>query len=259
MQNVALGISYNGTPFKGWQYQTDVPTVQGELQTAISKIENTQVQIRVAGRTDAGVHATGQVASFVSHSERAESVWWRGLNGLTSDHIRVNWVKFLSPDFNPRYSAVARRYLYVFQDQGIEPFANQLAWQCTRQLDADVMHRAAGTLIGEHNFSSFRGAGCQSLTPMRRINKCQVRRVGNLVVLDIEGNAFLLHMVRNIARALHDIGVSGDEKLMSTWLAAKDRREIGATAPPQGLYLAEVIYPSFNLPGSNPPFWLNLR
>ncbi len=247
MPHYAFGVTYNGERFHGWQRQNDVPTVQGELEQALSRIANCDTHITVAGRTDAGVHATGQVAAFFSQAKRSLHDWQRGLNALTPSDISVDWVVETSPGFHPRYSATARRYKYVFHDIGrVHPLLVNRVWGCTR-LDADAMHRGAQNLLGEHDFSSFRGAGCQSLTPMRRVNRCEVLRHGDFVVMEIEANAFLLHMVRNIASALHAVG-RGDCVDLSKLLALRDRTQLGATAPPEGLYLVGVSYPEFDLP-----------
>ncbi len=254
MTDYALGISYDGSQFHGWQRQPELPTVQGALEQALSQIADNPVTIAVAGRTDTGVHATGQVAGFKSAASRSLNDWLRGLNALTPDAIRVNWVTPVPSGFHPRYSAVARRYVYLFHDDDARhPHLHGHVWQCA-SLDADAMHRAAQHLVGEHDFSSFRGAGCQSLTPMRRVNRVAVTRRDRWVLMDIEANAFVLHMVRNIARALHDVG-TGSGLDVARLLLAADRRQLGATAPPDGLYFARVVYPDVSLPPPAPiPF-----
>ena len=254
MADYALGLSYDGSQFHGWQRQIDTPTVQGALEAALARIADHAVVSRVAGRTDAGVHATGQVAGFSSEASRTIDDWLRGLNALTPDSIRINWVVPVAASFHPRYAAVARRYVYLFHDApGTTPFLRGHVWQC-EPLDADAMHRSAQTLVGEHNFSSFRGAGCQSLTPLRRVNRVAITRRGYWVAMEIEANAFLLHMVRNVARALHDVGTGSDLRL-DNLLEARDRTLLGATAPPDGLYLSQVSYPGYDLPEPAPlPF-----
>ncbi len=248
MADYALGLSYDGSQFHGWQrQQLDTPTVQAVLETALSRIADHHVATRVAGRTDAGVHATGQVAAFSTDAARTLHDWQRGLNALSPTTVHINWVCEVPAVFHPRYSAVARRYVYLYHDTGsTTPFLNHHVWQC-KPLDADAMHRAAQILIGEHDFSSFRGAGCQSLTPMRRVNRVSVTRRGHWVIMEIEANAFLLHMVRNVARALHDVGL-GKALHLDKLLAAQNRTLLGATAPPDGLYLSRVSYPDFDLP-----------
>ena len=254
MNSYVLGVTYNGTPYRGWQRQPGQNTVQGEIEAALGRIANEPVSLSVAGRTDAGVHATGQVAAFSTSTKRPLHDWHRGLNALTSDNIHIDWIQTAQEAFHPRYSATARRYVYVYHDIGYShPHLQGQVWGCSR-LDADAMHRAGQRLIGEHDFTSFRGSGCQSITPMRRVNLLQVRRQGEFVLLEIEANAFLLHMVRNIARALHDVGEGAhtDNGVTTSspaqWLKLTDRSLVGATAPPSGLYLTAVSYPGYNLP-----------
>ncbi len=248
MRHFAVGVTYHGAAFHGWQRQADVATVQGVLEQALSRVADHAVSVRVAGRTDAGVHATGQVAAFSSGAARSAQDWLRGVNALTPDAVRVDWVQPVPASFHPRYSASARRYVYVFHDTGVvHPLLRGQVWPCA-PLDADAMHRAARVLLGEHDFSAFRAAGCQSLTPMRRVNRCDVVRRREFVVMEIEANAFLLHMVRNIARGLHDIGASSSSLDLESLLAQRDRTLLGATAPPDGLYLTAVSYPEYALP-----------
>jgi tRNA pseudouridine38-40 synthase len=166
--------------------------------------------------------------------------------------VTVNWVRETSEAFHPRFSATARRYLFVYFDGAQNPFAHQFAW-AVPPLDADAMHRQAQVLVGEHNFTSFRAAGCQSATAMRRVNRCDVRRLGAYVVLDIEANAFLLHMVRNIARVLMDLGCGRTDMSLETLINNRDRSQVGATAPPHGLYLYHVSYPTESFPQPHVP------
>ncbi|MEM6999600.1 MAG: tRNA pseudouridine(38-40) synthase TruA [Pseudomonadota bacterium] len=251
----AAGISYQGSAFKGWQRQTGLPTVQGEIEAALSRIADHPITIQAAGRTDAGVHASGQVIAFSSTAARDLHTWQRGGNGLTSDEIHMDWICVTPTEFHPRYSAVSRRYLYVFQDRRHDPFLTHAVWQ-TAELNPDQMHRQAQALLGEHDFSSFRGAGCQSLTPMRRLNHCRVYRHGAFVLLDIEANAFLLHMVRNIAAALAAHGRSQASLDAAALLRARDRTLAPATAPANGLYLTHVHYPGADFPAGKIPAFL---
>ncbi|MEL0048560.1 MAG: tRNA pseudouridine(38-40) synthase TruA [Gammaproteobacteria bacterium] len=241
-------VQYHGAAFSGWQRQHQQKTVQGELERALSTIANEPVTVRAAGRTDAGVHASGQIADFITAVDRPAEQWLRGVNGLTPDGIFVTWLRAINDDFHPRYDAVSRRYTYLYYDQGSSnPFLQSLAW-CTGGLDDSAMHTQAQALLGEHDFSSFRGAGCQSLTAMRRVDRCEVRREGPVVIMNIEANAFLLHMVRNIASALHHVGTENPKGYISRLLQMRDRTQLGITAPAQGLYLAEVSYPSQAFP-----------
>lgn len=244
----AFCVQYRGTTFSGWQKQFDQITVQGELERALGTIANTHVAVRAAGRTDAGVHASGQIAGFSTQADRPLAQWLRGVNALTPDDIHVSWMQSVSADFHPRYDAVSRRYTYLYHDRGRHnPFLNQMAW-CTDSLNDTAMHNAAQVLLGEHDFSTFRGAGCQSYTPMRRVDRCEVRREGDLVIMNIEANAFLLHMVRNIASALHHVGQGADADYLRELLLLKDRQQLGMTGPAQGLYLSEVSYPTYDFP-----------
>jgi tRNA pseudouridine38-40 synthase len=253
MHRLALGVTYHGGAFHGWQRQSNVATVQGALETAISKVANEPVTTLAAGRTDAGVHATGQVAVFSTSANRSLTQWLRGINSCVVQGIQVDWVRAVADEFHPRFDAVSRRYIYLFNDHARSPLTDGLVWNCD-PLDAELMQRAGRDLLGEHDFSGFRAAGCQSSTPWRRINRCEVIRCGAYVALDIEANAFLLHMVRNIARSLHDAAVTGREDLPEEILLAQDRTRLGATAPPQGLYLVGAKYTQCVFPqGAIPP------
>jgi tRNA pseudouridine38-40 synthase len=253
MTQIVLGLQYDGSALHGWQRQLDQTTVQGLLEDAVGRVADHPVTLAVAGRTDAGVHATGQVAAFVSDAERTADNWRRGINALTPASITVSWVREANDEFHPRYSAIARRYLYVCFDGPENPFTGRFVWRLVDRLDADAMHREAQALVGEHDFTSFRAAGCQSVTPMRRVNRCDVRRVGPFVVVDIEANAFLLHMVRNVARGLVDVGFRTNDLPVREILAARDRDLLGPTAPPHGLYLYRVSYRDSDSPESGPP------
>ena len=254
MSDWALGVAYNGKTFHGWQRQPNLSTVQGALESAVSQIADEAVTLTVAGRTDKGVHASAQVASFYTQAVRSERDWLRGLNGLTAPALQVLWVRALTTPFHARYDAVSRTYNYLFVDNAPygDVFAHDFAW-CCEPLNVDAMHREAKSLLGEHDFSSFRAAGCQSVSPRRRINRCVVRRQGPYVVIEIEANAFLLHMVRNIASALYDVGRSQTRGSIIQLLALKDRSKLGQTAPAQGLYLTGVRYPQHEFPDAQPP------
>jgi len=241
-------VQYRGDEFNGWQRQLDQPTVQGHLEAALSQVAAHPIRVTAAGRTDAGVHATGQIVSFKTTAFRPLSAWLIGVNSLTPKSIQVAWVRQAAANFHPRYGATARRYNYVYYDENrFNPFIDGLAW-CTDGLDQDAMHRAAQWLVGEHDFTTFRAAGCQSVSPKRRVNRCEVRRQGHFVVLEIEASAFLLHMVRNIASALRDVGTGSPTSSVRDLMLLKDRVRLGATAPPQGLYLTHVSYPGADFP-----------
>ncbi|MEQ9450872.1 MAG: tRNA pseudouridine(38-40) synthase TruA [Pseudomonadales bacterium] len=256
MSTWALGIAYNGKDYHGWQRQPDRTTVQGELEKALSRIADQPVTLIVAGRTDKGVHATGQVAHFKADVSRSDHDWLRGLNGLTPPSMQITWVKQVAEGFHARYSAVSRSYTYLYREVSQDVFLDDFVW-CIDPVDVDLMHQEAQTLLGEHDFSTFRGSGCQSVTPMRRVNRATVRREGAFVVLEIEANAFLLHMVRNIAAALYARGCGAEKRSMQQLLALRDRTQAGLTAPPQGLYLSRVSYPDYQLPAPAPLSWLS--
>jgi len=251
----ALGVEYDGQHFHGWQRQRDVASVQASLEQALSVIADQPVQLAAAGRTDAGVHATSQVVSFVTEATRPERAWLQGVNSHLPAHASVVWAQPVPTNFHARFSAVARRYLYIFREEPAPSALGRNQWWSTRELDADAMHQSGQALLGEQDFSAVRAAGCQSPTPWRCVHRVSVVRSGSLVVLDIEANAFLLHMVRNIASMLHQVGTGRhDIDWPAELLAAKDRTALGPTAPAQGLYLAQVRYePVLGLPGLRLP------
>ena len=243
---VALAFEYDGREFHGWQLQkSGVRSVEAELTKAVSKVADHPVDLVCAGRTDARVHASYQVAHFETPSIRSLRSWVMGINTALPFDISVHWAGNGSDDFHARFSAIYRRYRYVIYNNPVRPGIQrgQVTWTF-RELDADRMHKAAQALVGEHDFSSFRAAGCQSRTPVRFLEQIKVTRKGHFVVIDVQANAFLHHMVRNIAGALMAVG-TGKQSL--SWihdiLAAKDRTLAGVTAPPHGLYLVDVGYP----------------
>lgn len=245
MKRIVLGIEYDGSAYAGWQWQTAKTTLQGTLEAALSKIANRPICVVCAGRTDAGVHALEQVIHFDCEIEREAKAWVMGGNSYLADDIRILWSKPAVSDFHARYSAIARFYRYVILNRPMKSalLRSQATW-CYQTLDADKMHLAAQSLIGEHDFSSFRAQGCQSKSPNRMMHFIDVYRRNDTVIIDICANAFLHHMVRNIAGVLMDIGM-GKHGLEWTaqLLALKDRSRAAATAPPHGLHLGGVYYP----------------
>lgn len=250
---IALGIEYDGSAYSGWQTQLNprLSTVQESLEQALSKVADVPVTVLCAGRTDAGVHARGQVVHFETAASRPLKAWIHGVNANLARTIAVRWASQVPADFHARFSAVSRRYRYLVSNTAVRPalYSNFLTHH-HNVLNVDLMHEAAQSLLGENDFTSFRAAGCQSRTPMRHVSEISVRRRHELVCIEIEANAFLLHMVRNIVGTLLEIG-QGDQPVawMGELLALKDRTRAAPTAPPQGLTLMQVRYPAvFGLP-----------
>lgn len=244
---IALGVEYNGAAFYGWQRQLspELPTVQGFLEQALARVANHTVDIKCAGRTDAGVHASGQVVHFDAEIDRGEKAWVMGTNTHLPPEIRVQWARTVDDSFHARHSALSRRYRYVIYDNPVKPTV--LVGQLThvrRPLNIEAMHDAAQHLVGEHDFSAFRAAGCQANSPNREIRFIRLYRQNRFIVLEVEANAFLQHMVRNITGTLLEVG-SG--KQPGEWvrdvLETRDRKQGGDTARPDGLFLVNVEYP----------------
>ncbi|MDH5407571.1 MAG: tRNA pseudouridine(38-40) synthase TruA [Gammaproteobacteria bacterium] len=251
MTRIALGVEYNGTPFCGWQYQDHSPSVQEEVEKALSKVANHDVRVICAGRTDTGVHATEQVIHFDTEVERTDYQWVFGANANLPDSISLIWAKPVSDEFHARFSAIRRRYRYVIFNRKVRPalLSKRSVWEY-RPLDETLMAKAAKFLEGEQDFSSYRALGCQAKSPIRTLNYLKVHRQDELVILDLEANAFLQHMVRNIAGVLMTIG-AGEQPIewANEILQFRDRTRGGVTAPPDGLYLTGVDYPDeFNIP-----------
>jgi tRNA pseudouridine38-40 synthase len=250
---LALCIEYDGSAFHGWQAQSDprLPTVQESLEKALGRVADHPVRVHCAGRTDTGVHASGQVVHFDTASIRPLKAWIQGVNSLLPPQIAVLDALQVPAEFHARFSALSRRYRYRISNRPVRPAINAgILTHCHIPLDERAMHEAGQLLLGERDFTSFRGAGCQSNTPMRNVMSLVVSRQGEEVLIDIEANAFLLHMVRNVAGVLM---VIGEGRQPPSWagevLAARDRTVAASTAPANGLCLVEVRYPAhFNLP-----------
>ncbi len=252
--HLALGVEYDGGAFSGFQLQRSSPTVQGALERAFARIADQPVRLTAAGRTDAGVHATSQVVGFATPVMRPLDAWRRGVNTLTPAAVKVRWVQEVDAAFHARYSACARRYMYLWYEDSVRsPTLDGWAVN-TRRLDDEAMDRAGRALVGEHDFTSFRAAGCQSQSAHRCVHTIAVRRYGSLVVLDIVANAFLLHMVRNIAAGLVQVGTGArPDQWLAELLGQEDRQLLGPTAPPRGLYLVGVRYPGYRFPAGQAP------
>jgi tRNA pseudouridine38-40 synthase len=249
---IAMGIEYDGSQFCGWQAQKqDVPTVQEALEAALSIVANETIKVVCAGRTDAGVHGVGQVVHFDTNAERSERSWIRGCNANLSKAVSVQWARVVDEDFHARFSAQQRRYRYVIANRFSRPsFAwGRVTWDY-RPLDEARMQQAALHLMGEHDFSSYRAVACQAHSPVRTVAYLDVQRKEEMLFIDIEANAFLHHMVRNIAGVLMTIGAGEqDVDWSKTVLEARDRTQGGITASPHGLYFMSVDYPSeFGIP-----------
>ena len=251
MPRIAVGVEYDGSPFAGWQSQPGLPTVQDAITAALSQVADSPVQVVGAGRTDAGVHARGQVAHFDTDSQRSARSWVLGANTELPPAIALRWAAPVAEHFHARYSAESRSYRYCILNRGMRPglAADRVAF-VHRPLEIEPMQQAASALVGEHDFSAFRSAECQAVSPIRRLSLLRIERRGDFVLLEVSANAFLHHMVRNIAGLLIQIGQgkSPPERAAEV-LATRDRRQNAATAPAAGLYLWTVRYPLvFELP-----------
>ncbi len=248
---IAIGIEYDGSAYCGWQRQSHSPSIQETLEKALSFVADKPIQLVCAGRTDSGVHACEQVAHFETEVERSHRSWLLGANCRLPRDVRILWVESIEDDFHARFSAIARSYRYIILNSRVPSalFYKKLCWE-HRRLNDTIMHDAAQQLLGKHDFSAFRAAGCQAKSPVREIEYLDVSRSGDLLFIDIKANAFLHHMVRNIAGSLMSIGVGEqDRDWLKTVLQHGDRRQAAMTAPAIGLYFIRAFYPhAFKLP-----------
>jgi tRNA pseudouridine38-40 synthase len=245
-QRLALGIEYDGTGYHGWQVQPHAPSIQAELDRALSAVADSPIECVGAGRTDAGVHASGQVAHFDPPVERRLRSWLLGGNTTLPDDISIIWVRHVPTDFHARFSAVSRSYRYAILNRPVRSALHRnRVWWVYRRLDHERMHEAAQQLLGRHDFSAFRASACQSHTPVREVTHIAVSREADFLYLDCTANAFLHHMVRNIVGSLVRIGL-GEESVgwLGETLATGDRKLSGMTAPAAGLTLNHVEYPA---------------
>ncbi len=257
-RRIALVIEYDGGAFNGWQAQAGQPgvaTVQDEVECALAAVAGQPVRLVCAGRTDSGVHATQQVAHFDAPAARSARSWLLGANSRLPDSVNLRFAQPVAEGFHARFSATGRRYRYLVLNAPVRSalLAGRVHWQ-RHALDAGAMRAAARQLLGERDFSSFRAAACQSLTPVRRVDFVDVSRRGELLVVDIQANAFLYRMVRNVVGALLAVGRGRLSALeLGELLAARDRRLAPGGAPASGLYLVGVAYPErFGLPRRAP-------
>lgn len=251
---VALGVEYDGSAFHGWQVQPGGGTVQDALQAALREIAGVSVDVVCAGRTDAGVHATGQVVHFDAPVERPLSAWVRGVNTFLPPAVAVRWAQPVADDFHARFAAFGRRYRYLLLNRPQRPgvWHGRAGWY-HHALDTAAMQQAADHFVGEHDFSAFRAAECQAKSPVKTLRRAEVRRVGDLVVFDFEASAFLHHMVRNMVGSLVYVGQG---KHAPGWIAEllgeRDRRRAAPTFAAAGLYLVGVEYEAhWGLPGGD--------
>ena len=259
---IALTVEYDGSAFSGWQKQSSpvLNTVQQALENALAKIADHSVSIICAGRTDAGVHATSQIVHFDSRKPRDFKAWIDGVNSLLPREIRVVRASRVEESFHARFTAIYRRYCYLISTASVASGIFHGNITCIKGLlNTQAMHGAAQQLLGEHDFSAFRAAGCQSVSAKRNVFAISVIDWFGITVIDVRANAFLQHMVRNICGSLIDIG-KGKQK--ESWIGevldSKDRMRAGITAPPDGLYLVEVGYPGESLLDNGPRFPLIL-
>jgi tRNA pseudouridine38-40 synthase len=241
---VALGVSYNGQQYQGWQSQLSGQTVQDKLERALGQFTAQRVSTLCAGRTDAGVHALMQVVHFDTHCQRDAHAWIRGTNALLPRDIAVQWAVLTSDAFHCRASATSRRYAYVLLESPVRPSIElgRVGWSF-RALDEAAMLHAAHYLIGEHDFSSFRASSCQALSPVKRMLSIDITRRGAYWRVEFEASAFLHHMIRNIMGCLVTIGHGKqDPAWMQAVLAARDRKAAAPTFSPDGLYFLGPRY-----------------
>jgi tRNA pseudouridine38-40 synthase len=254
MGRVAIGIEYDGAAYHGWQRQPHSASVQETVQKALGQVAGVPVELTCAGRTDAGVHARGQVAHFDSDVERSPRAWLFGVNSLLPASVNLRWVQPVTEQFHARYGALRRSYRYLILNRPTRSaLAAGRALVVYPPLDVALMQRAAEALVGEHDFSAFRAAECQARSPVRTIQTLAVRRNGDWVSIEVTANAFLQHMVRNIAGTLLAVGRGDAGPQRAREQLESRRRSTGeATAAAHGLYLWRVDYaPEFGLPADS--------
>jgi tRNA pseudouridine38-40 synthase len=254
---IALGVSYNGQNYQGWQSQLSGLTVQDKLEGALSKFTSQRVSTVCAGRTDAGVHALMQVVHFDTNRERETFAWVRGTNANLPRDIAVQWAAKTTPEFHCRACALARRYAYVLLESPIRPSVEvgRVGWTF-RSLDEAAMRAAANLLLGEHDFTSFRAAQCQALSPVKTIVDISVSKRGAYWRIEFEANAFLHHMIRNIMGCLVQIGQGAKPPYwIAEVLQARDRKAAAPTFSPDGLYFLGPRYDArWSMPERTPAY-----
>jgi tRNA pseudouridine38-40 synthase len=242
---VKLVLEYDGTRYVGWQLQPNGPSVQAEVERALEALHKAPRRVTAAGRTDAGVHALGQVASFLEPEPLPVKAYVQGMNAILPADVAVRAASLEPEGFDARRSASGKRYRYRIENGPVRaPLSRQAAWQVYRPLDADAMRAAAVHLLGRHDFACFQAADCACAHAVREIRRCEVTgRSGGRIDLVLEATAFVRHMVRNIAGTLCEVGQGKrTAESLQALLLTRDRALAGPTAPPQGLCLEEVFY-----------------
>ncbi|MEX2172549.1 MAG: tRNA pseudouridine(38-40) synthase TruA [Pirellulales bacterium] len=247
MRSLKLTVAYDGTRYAGWQIQPELPTVQAELERAWRQITGETIRLTASGRTDAGVHAWGQVAGVNTASELAPERLERGLNAVLPDDIIVREITDAPPSFHATHDALRKTYRYLIHSSTIRPlFDRPYVWHVPTPLEAAAMHRAGQGLVGRHDFVSFETTGSERSSTVRTITRLDVERGTDLpqrITIEVEGDGFLYNMVRTIVGTLVEVGRgSRPETWPTEVLAARDRRQAGQTVPPQGLCLWRVEY-----------------
>ncbi len=251
VMRIAIGIEYDGTAYNGWQRQRTGNGVQELIEKALSGVADEPIEVTCAGRTDSGVHATGQVAHFDSDSERSDRAWLLGANSSLPGDIAVTWARGVDEEFHARFSATSRSYRYVILNRPVRSALHRnRAWWVCQPLDVALMNEAAQALMGKHDFSAFRAAGCQASTPNREIMSVAIERDGDWLTVALTANAFLQHMVRNITGTLVAIGLGEKPpRWLAEVLEGKDLNRGGIAAPSHGLTLVGAQYPQeYGLP-----------
>jgi tRNA pseudouridine38-40 synthase len=257
---IALGITYNGQPYQGWQSQSTGLTIQDKLEKALKQFTTQKVTTLCAGRTDAGVHGLMQVVHFDTELDRDMASWVRGTNRYLPDDISVQWAHDVPPEFHARGSALSRRYVYIVLESPVRPSLEfgRAGW-VYRALDEAAMRQASRYLLGEHDFSSFRASSCQALSPVKTMMRIDIFKHGPYWRFEFEGNAFLHHMIRNIMGCMVTIGQGFQPpEWMAQVIESKRRDAAAPTFSPDGLYFQGPVYdPKWGLPTTTPPFhWL---
>lgn len=246
MTRIALGIEYDGAAFHGWQSQPHGNTVQDVLEHALTEVAGTPIRLICAGRTDTGVHALNQIAHFDCAADRPDSAWVRGGNAHLPPQIAVRWAQKVADNFHARFDAISRSYCYLLHNHPVRPALQHghVGWH-HRRLDAEIMHRAAQALLGEHDFSAFRAAECQAKSPVKIMHRADIRRQGDTIIFEFRASAFLQHMVRNIVGALVYVGHGRQPpESITELLAGRDRTRAAPTFSPAGLYFGGAEYES---------------